>query len=297
MPDPHADPAVEARLATWRTSMRPYVEDGPERLDELEEHLRLAIDERIDHGATPVDAADAAIRQLGEPSAIVAEFRKLPPPRWLPARLAWMAWWVLVGVMLVMVVTSLRMKGDPHLANAVLAAHIATVTAGFLAVAVAGILGGVLAIARLTRGFQPRHARAYRRAHRQLLGVALVVVAVGFVLGLVWAQSAWNHGLLSVATDPKSMGTIGVLAWLLIDRYVEPRFQGRAELTALFALVGSLNLSTAWLGVPLIVQVQQSGYGLGLQIALVLAILVGLHVLLGALCFVPVRPRQPEARS
>ncbi len=295
MPEPWTDPSVEARLASWRASMRPHVEDGPERLDELEEHLRAAIAERLDLGAAPSDAADEAIRQLGDPAAIVAEFRKLPPSRWLPARLAWLVWLAMVGVLLI--VAGLRLREDPHLANAALTGHIVALTAGYAAVAVVGILGGILAVARLSRGFQPRHARAYRREHRRLLGVALVLVAAGYVLGLAWAQNAWNRGFVAVAIDPKAMSTICVLAWLLIDRYVEPRFQGRAEFSALFALVGSLNLSIAWLGVPLIVQVQQSGYGLGPALGVLLAILVVLHLALGALCFVPARADRPQARS
>src|SRR3954468_5205907 len=76
----------EQLISEWRKQLTPRI--GPQRLEEIEEHLRDLIEAETTSGAPPAEAFRTAAARLGSPETISNEFEKLQPPMWWPARLA-----------------------------------------------------------------------------------------------------------------------------------------------------------------------------------------------------------------
>jgi hypothetical protein len=71
---------LEQAIAEWRRQMLAGGIKTPPVLDELESHLREATAEQIQSGASPAQAFELAIRQIGPSSVLSAEFRKARIP-------------------------------------------------------------------------------------------------------------------------------------------------------------------------------------------------------------------------
>ena len=72
-------PRLEEQIAAWREEIAASESIGSEGLRELESHLRDTIDGELDAGATLAEAFETARRQIGEPSELEIEFRKINP--------------------------------------------------------------------------------------------------------------------------------------------------------------------------------------------------------------------------
>src|SRR6185436_2074344 len=121
---------LEREMADWRRSMSARLPHHREALDELESHLRDAVQQRTAAGATPHEAWTAALARLGSADTIAAEYGKLPSRavwRWLPAR-------VVLGVYAAFVAclgwfVAVRLAGGKN--DALLAVHVFAITAGY----------------------------------------------------------------------------------------------------------------------------------------------------------------------
>src|SRR5262249_25380528 len=66
-------------IAEWRRKMAAAGIGAPEALDELEGHLRDAVEGQMRSGANARQAFEMAVRHLGQPAALGYEFRKVGP--------------------------------------------------------------------------------------------------------------------------------------------------------------------------------------------------------------------------
>lgn len=71
---------LEKAVAEWRQQMLDAGVTSPAPLDELESHLREDVEERVHAGLDEPSAFQAAARQVGTPSLLKAEFKKLNHP-------------------------------------------------------------------------------------------------------------------------------------------------------------------------------------------------------------------------
>jgi hypothetical protein len=68
---------LETAIQAWRKHMTEAGVKTPVQLDELESHLRDAVEDRIRVGLTGAQAFDAATQQLGHAIEIKSEFQKV----------------------------------------------------------------------------------------------------------------------------------------------------------------------------------------------------------------------------
>jgi hypothetical protein len=66
---------LESSISHWRYQVQCAGIQSSERLDELESHLREEIDHRIKSGLNHEDAFIFAVKKMGRPSSLSAEFR------------------------------------------------------------------------------------------------------------------------------------------------------------------------------------------------------------------------------
>ncbi len=78
---PALDDQTARRIRAWRAEWRRRTRLGPDDLDELSEHLRESIEAFVAEGLDPAEAAERAIRRLGEPDDVDREFGKVGPIR------------------------------------------------------------------------------------------------------------------------------------------------------------------------------------------------------------------------
>ena len=78
----------EDRIASWRRELSSAMEDRPDVVDELEDHLRQEFETLTRAGKSPGEAWDAAVARLGDPRRLAREFTKSARSGWLPTRVA-----------------------------------------------------------------------------------------------------------------------------------------------------------------------------------------------------------------
>lgn len=69
---------LEHAISEWRRQMLSAGIKAPVPLDELENHLRDDLEQKIRSGLSEQQAFDAAIQQVGSATALKAEFKKVP---------------------------------------------------------------------------------------------------------------------------------------------------------------------------------------------------------------------------
>ena len=239
---------LERQIRSWRQTISPDLggSDRPEVLDELENHLRDDIDQRIRAGCPPAQAWEAALAQLGESPKLAAEFRKCSPPaRWLPARAAE----VVLAVCAVLAAALIASRlGRPPM-TILLASHVLAITIGYGAALAVGMIAVAAAVARSLGSFGPAQRDAFRRTGARLASLAVGMTLLGIVLGAVWAS---DHLGRAWAWDARETGGASVLAWsAVLFSYV--RWRGVSTDSVMVAgVIGNIIVALAWFGPPLV---------------------------------------------
>src|ERR1700722_16631787 len=81
---------LEQRIHEWRQTQINALDGRAEGAEELESHLREEVQRLVQSGQTLEHAWQAALRGLGNPQELAAEFARVGsshPVAWLPARL------------------------------------------------------------------------------------------------------------------------------------------------------------------------------------------------------------------
>src|SRR5215471_15670012 len=147
---------LEERIRHWRQAQAHALGGRAEVLDELESHLREEVQRLVAAGQTPASAWETALARLGDPRQLAAEFGKVSAPGalgWLPARVV-VALLALLGLGLAWLLgRNLHPVQEP----------------------------------RVVAGTEARQGEGFRAAASALAAAALVLTAVGVVLGGWWA--------------------------------------------------------------------------------------------------------------
>ena len=233
---PSLEQIISQMISEWRASMRKRLD--ADSVEELEEHLREAIDVHVRSGKTAEEAFRAATKNLGAGDAIESEFKKI----------AWADWWAvkvsLLGAAAVIALAAfllIRFAEKPL--GWLLGPHVATVTIGFVATYLAGALGIACVLERSLSNFDGGRVRGAARVATIYSGIAAVLTAIGIALGMLWAKLAWGRYW---AWDPKEVGALGLLVWQILF-YAAGRstlLPPRAIMT--LAILGNIIVTLSW---------------------------------------------------
>jgi hypothetical protein len=238
---------LEAAISAWKREAtgRAGVDAG--LLLELEDHLREETASLVADGRSEEAAWGEATARLGNAQQIAREWAKAvtlgPWDRAAFAAMGGIATLAVVGA-----VGAIAYEArEPLQRQPLLAAHVLTITIGYalglLAAAVAGY-------ATLRRAAAARSARVVTVSARQWIrwtgAAATALAAVGFILGCVWAKSAFGSAFSS---DPREWGALAALASLAGATWVAWRQTPRAMTAAgAIAVVGGGVILMSWFG-------------------------------------------------
>jgi len=233
-------PNLESCIAQWRQALAAKPQLTSETLDELEAHLRERIAALVESGLSETDACQRAIAELGSAEAIAVEFRKLAPVSWLPVKIV-----AGIGIALPLVAATLlyvRSQSQPA-ADLLLSVHAFTITLGYTATLLLGVLGACFVLQRARADFSARRLASLGRVTFIFAIVAAVCSATGVILGGFWAQREWGRFW---GWDAKEVGGLYAVVWLT-GFLIAHRFRwitARALLVA--SLIGSNVVFLAW---------------------------------------------------
>jgi hypothetical protein len=281
---------LEQEIARWRRSMSARLAHDREALEELESHLRDAVQQQTAAGTTPDEAWAAALARLGAPEIVAAEYGKLEHGksasgavwRWWPARVVLGTYAMFVAVLGWFVASRLvGGKGD-----ALLAVHVFAITAGYTTLFAVGAVVAWSILSRAFGGWTSLETGLLRATMRSATIVGLMLTVAGTLLGSVWAYDhlgrfwGWDAKEVGAVTLTACMG--GIL--LLLAR-------GRDErVDLLLGLAGIAMVTACWLGPTLVPGQGLHDYGRHSILAACLSgVMIGVVALFG---LVFVRPGQ-----
>lgn len=158
-----------------------------------------------------------------------------------------------------------------------LATHVTTITMGYGASLVAGLVGHLYLFQAIR---DPKDTKTLKSIFKNLFGLTLIALfftLFGTILGGIWADQSWGRFW---GWDPKENGALLIVLWQLM--MIHMRLSGIAK-PAEFALGMILNniiVVIAWFGVNLL-QVGLHSYGFDSGVATNLFIFILLELLIG----------------
>lgn len=147
-----------------------------------------------------------------------------------------------------------------------LSTHVISITCGYAATCVAGIIGHVYIIQQVIK---PREKELLQSTFRQLifaLALALLLTFLGTMLGGIWADQSWGRFW---GWDPKENGAIMIVLWIAIIFHAKvAKLIGPLGFAALSA-AGIMVVMWAWFGVNLLsIGLHSYGFTSGIAISL-----------------------------
>ena len=236
---------LEEEIARWRQRMAAGGIKAPAVLDELEGHLRDEIRAQMASGTSECEAFEVAVARIGSAKSVRAEFDKIKGATSLSMMISMAVWGALVGLLVFLV---LRQMAKGRL-DALLGAHIFTLTTGFVGAFVAGSLGVCYLWRQLFGTLSLDGGASLRGAASVFTRISLVFTVVGFLLGMLWASKHRGGYWLG---SFKEIGALGLLFWLAALEAVQ-RFR-RANEHSLMLLFAGSNVIAAmgWFGAAIL---------------------------------------------
>lgn len=257
----------EEAIAQWRRQMRAAGIRNSRSLDELEGHLREDLRVLKLRGTPDEQAFQLAVARLGNHGSVSVEFGKVHGTWGFPLITGLMLW-AIMAAWLAMTMAKEWLAGKVSL---LLSAHIFTLTTGYGA----ALLSGAFGIYWLTREFfRPLSAagqQSLSRAGGIFSYLALALVAIGLFLGGVWSRLQLGHYGVS---DPRAIGTLGVLIWLVALCLVVRFYQPNGHTMLLLCMVSNIVITLAWFGPQVILNNLHDAAASG-----PLGILLGVHLI------------------
>ncbi len=193
-----------------------------------------------------------------------------------------------IGVITLCVAKSLDNNDTMHVLQAVLdtqfwlSTHVVTITYGYAATYLAGILGIIALVHRMVVGmngseFSKDDKRVQDIMYRMTYGVVcfgLFLSFIGTVLGGLWADDSWGRFW---GWDPKENGALMIVLWNAIVIHARWDKQVGQRGFALLAVIGNIVTTWSWFGVNQL-GVGLHSYGNNSSVLMALAITVGLHI-------------------
>lgn len=232
---------LENSIAEWRKTMMAGARVSREALDELENHLRENVDQLTRSGMTEPEAFQRAVTQLGGPLTLASEFQKLDQSTWWPIKGV-----IGIGATVALALTIfLIVRFDPSRSGLLLAIHVFSVTLGYTTTFLIGALGICFVGRRCLSDFSPPRTRSLTRVTFTLGCVAAGLTAVGIILGMLWAKAEWGRYW---AWDPKEIGGLCVIVWLICFLAVHRLPRMTAQGVLVMSIMGNIVVSLAWFG-------------------------------------------------
>lgn len=169
-----------------------------------------------------------------------------------------------------------------------LATHVVTITIGYGACFVAGVLGHIYLIKRF---FHPKDKKMLSELFRNMRGIvfiALLFSVIGTILGGIWADQSWGRFW---GWDPKENGALLIVLWLIF--VLHGRLSGDiGELGfAVSMVITNIIVALAWFGVNLL-GVGLHSYGFTENATVSLVLFCSFELLFSAVFYVAIRLRK-----
>ncbi len=151
-----------------------------------------------------------------------------------------------------------------------LGTHVLTITMGYGATCVAGVIGHIWLLQRV---FKPTDTKLLETTHKTLigmLGLALTLTFLGTNLGGIWADQSWGRFW---GWDPKENGALMIVLWTAMLFHAKIGRMIKQTGLAVGAVLGMVVVMWAWFGVNLL-SIGLHSYGFTSGIATTLAIYV-----------------------
>jgi len=148
-----------------------------------------------------------------------------------------------------------------------LATHVTTITMGYAATCVGGLLGHIWLVQAVFKKDGQTLDKTYKTT-LGILGVALCLTFLGTNLGGIWADQSWGRFW---GWDPKENGALMIVLWtaLLFHAKVADMIGPRG--LAVGAVIGMMVVMWAWFGVNLLsVGLHSYGFTSGIAAALII---------------------------
>ncbi len=171
-----------------------------------------------------------------------------------------------------------------------LATHVITITIGYGACFVAGVLGHIYLIMRLATPHKTAQLSELYRNMRGIVFVALLFSVIGTILGGIWADQSWGRFW---GWDPKENGALLIVLWLTF--VIHGRLSGDiGELGfAVSMVITNIVVAMAWFGVNLLgVGLHSYGFTEGATIGFVM--FCSFELLFAAVFYAVIRLRKIE---
>ena len=128
-----------------------------------------------------------------------------------------------------------------------LATHVTTVTLGYTATYVAGLIGLLYILCGVfTRRLTPDLEKSFARMIYGVVCFALLLSFVGTVLGGLWADDSWGRFW---GWDPKENGALIIVLWNAIILHARWGGMVKARGIAVLSVFGNIVTSWSWFGV------------------------------------------------
>lgn len=242
---------LDSAISGWRKQM--FAAGLPSHvLDELADHLRREISSLTRSGMDAAEAIRVAQAQLGTPDSLRSEFKKNNHHRGPINFLAG----VCIALLLVFAVFVAPKSAPGKNAGVLLAAHIVTLTAGYVAVLVSGSFGVAHVAFQLRQRLTPSRDDALIHGIKLFNALAAITVLLGAALGMIW--SARNPvtnvppypGIIAMLIIQKlrEYGSFAMCAWLTGSLILQKTRPGRARALVPLGIAGNILVGLAWFG-------------------------------------------------
>ncbi len=262
---------LEEMIAEWRRSLPGGMQK--DTIDEIEDHLCQKFKELRSAHPDAQTAFATAVREIGPPAQIAAEFAKVETKLWWPIKLG-------IAVLCVIAVATIgfligRLRDRPL--GLLLGVHVFTVSVGYFAVFTIGILGSCFVLQRSLSEFPDAKANRIARIAAKFGAIAIPFIAIAIVLGAVWANLTWGRAW---SNDPKELGALCILGWTIGFIAAERSGAFSAKALMMLAILGNIVVSCGWIGANFLMS--HSDFAKAQLLALICA-----HAFFFALGFLP----------
>lgn len=274
---------LERAICDWRASMMGSMPGRSIVVDELESHLRDAVQRNIQSGQAIEDAWNAAIQQLGTPQVISHEFGKLPQPKlWLSR-----ATWGVAGLYLILaVITTLGLVRGfvAGRISSLLLVHVWSIALGYSAMLAVGLIATWSILSRALSGWSAAETTVLSKTFRLAAMTSLVLTIVGVASGGIWLRQTrgdlWQ-------LDFREMAGLCLVGWNAVALWNLMRHSSERS-RLVMGLVGCGLTGLAWMGPMLLTSV--ISYGQVEFVAIVIIVLGSLTLSVSLLVVLALLP-------
>jgi len=148
-----------------------------------------------------------------------------------------------------------------------LATHVTTITMGYAATCVGGLLGHIWLLQAVFRKDTQTLDKTYKTT-LGILGVALTLTFLGTNLGGIWADQSWGRFW---GWDPKENGALMIVLWTALLFHAKAGQMIGPRGLAVGAVIGMMVVMWAWFGVNLLsVGLHSYGFTSGIATSLII---------------------------